>query len=62
MPNGNITKKQMEIYEYLKKEILSKDGSAYIPFVDSLGATGDAANVNWGTSALAEIYKEETEK
>ena len=24
MPNGNITKKQMEIYEYLKKEILSK--------------------------------------
>ena len=45
----------------LAKEILSKDGSAYIPFVDSLGATGDAANVNWGTSALAEIYKEETE-
>lgn len=43
----------------LAERIMSKEGDSYTPFVDSLGATGDAANVNWGTSTLAEIYKEE---
>jgi hypothetical protein len=45
----------------LREQIMSKDGDAYIPFVDSLGAnTEDISAVNWGTSVLSEIYKDES--
>lgn len=51
------------VTEYAKKilanNIMSTDGDSYMPFVDSYNTNTDASEtVDWGTTALKEIYQD----
>ena len=53
------------VTEYAKKvlanNIMSTEGDSFLPFVDSYNTNTEASEaVDWGTSALSEIYNEET--
>lgn len=45
----------------LSNKIMSSTGDSYIPFVDSYNSTDAASNVDWGSTAMKEIYQD-TEK
>lgn len=55
----NVTEYARKI---LKEKIMSTSGDSYIPFVDSYNTNTDASEaVDWGTTALSEIYNEKAE-
>jgi hypothetical protein len=46
----------------LREKIISPDGDSHIPFVDSYNTTPEVTqNVQWGTTAMSEIFAEEEE-
>ena len=53
----NVTEYAKKI---LREKIMSTDGDSYLPFVDSLNTNTEATQfVNWGTTALSEIWATE---